>query len=71
VTIASRPSCEGGTARTLRLIWVSEKAKYFFGWGWTVESKNKPSGQISWAKNGATTIEQHPENRFARPREAY
>jgi hypothetical protein len=33
VTIAIRPSCEDGTAQTLQLIWVSEKAKYFFGEG--------------------------------------
>jgi hypothetical protein len=35
VTIAIRPSCEGGTVRTLRLIWVSEKAKYFLRRDWT------------------------------------
>jgi hypothetical protein len=45
VTIASRPSSEDGTAQTLRLIWVSEKAKYFCGKGWTAESKNKPTGK--------------------------
>jgi hypothetical protein len=45
VTIAIRPSCGGGTARTLRLIWVSEKAKYFCGKGWTAESKNSPTGK--------------------------
>jgi hypothetical protein len=45
VTIAIRPSCGGGTARTLRLIWVSEKTKYFFGKGWTAESKNSPTGK--------------------------
>jgi len=45
VTIAIRPSCRGGTVRTLRLIWVSEKAKYFLRGGWTGESKNSPSGK--------------------------
>jgi hypothetical protein len=35
VTTAKRPSCENGTVRTLRLIWVSEKAKYFLRGGWT------------------------------------
>ena len=29
----------------IRLIWVSEKAKYFFRGGWTGESKNRPSGK--------------------------
>src|SRR5580704_7757780 len=29
VTIAIRPSDRAGTVRTLQLIWVSEKAKYF------------------------------------------
>ena len=45
VTIAIRPSCRGGTVRTLRLILVSEKAKYFLRGGWTGESKNSPSGK--------------------------
>jgi len=29
----------------IRLIWVSEKAKYFFRGGWTGESKNSPTGK--------------------------
>ena len=45
VTIAIRPSCGGGMARTLRLIWVSEKAKYFLPTGWTGIRDNCPSGK--------------------------
>jgi hypothetical protein len=65
VTIASRPSCEDGTVRTLRLIWVSEKAKYFCRKGWTGESRNDPSGK-SLAKKAVAT-EGYPGYRFAHP----
>jgi hypothetical protein len=45
VTIAKRPSCRGGTARTNKLIWVSEKQKYFLPGGWTRNCKPRPSGK--------------------------
>jgi hypothetical protein len=49
VTIASRPSCEDETAGTLRLILVSEKAKYFLRKGLDNGIKKQPVGQISRA----------------------
>src|SRR6202043_2123324 len=46
VTIAIRPSCGGGTAGTLQLIWDSEKAKYFFRRGLDTRFKKQADGQI-------------------------
>src|SRR4029077_3106101 len=65
VTIAIRPSCGGGTARTLRLIWVSEKAKYFFGRGWTGGIKNGPSGKSTLRISGTARLHPH-RNRIKR-----
>jgi hypothetical protein len=45
VTIAKRPSGGGGTARTIRLIFVSVKAKYFYGEDLTRFRKISPSGK--------------------------
>ncbi len=45
VTIAIRPSCGHGIARVVRLIWVSEKAKYFLQQGWTQFCKRYPTGK--------------------------
>src|SRR6185312_5817194 len=45
VTIAIRPSCGGGTARTIRLICVSEKEKYLCTEVLTRFLKISPSGK--------------------------
>ena len=48
VTIAIRPSV-GGDPNHIRLIWGSEKPKYFCKWGWTGQSTSRqlicPSGK--------------------------
>jgi len=45
VTIAKRPSCGHGTARTIRLILFSGKAKYFCWRGLTRFRKISPTGK--------------------------
>jgi len=35
-----------GMAGDMKVIWVGRKQKYFRQGGWTVESRNSPSGQI-------------------------
>ena len=47
VTIAKRPSCEGGTGRDVDVIWVKRTPESFCEEGWTGRSVICPSGTIN------------------------
>src|ERR1700733_751457 len=47
VTIAKRPSCEGGTGKDVEVIWVKSEPESFCEEGWTGRSVICPSGTIS------------------------
>jgi hypothetical protein len=56
VTIASRPSCGVRDARTIHLIWISEKQKYFFRRGWTGNCEDRLSGKSPQKNLSAATL---------------
>src|SRR5580693_7007363 len=47
VTIAKRPSCEGGTGKDVEVIWVKSELEYFCRRGWTDKWVICPSGNIT------------------------
>ena len=55
VTIASRPSSQGGMAKVVSLIWVNREAIYFLQEDWTRIRGNCPSGK-SRAHNNAKRV---------------
>jgi hypothetical protein len=66
VTIAKRPSCERGTARTMSLIWPSDKAKSFSKEGLTGFRKISPSGKSVQQKRRRYSLNSPSRSRRSR-----
>jgi hypothetical protein len=46
------PLCWGGTAKDMRLIWVSDEAKYFLTWDWTTQITLIRFNKFRFARDG-------------------
>jgi hypothetical protein len=60
VTIAKRPSGGSGTAGDVLLIWVCDKAEYFFNWDWTTQiTLIRLNKSAFWRKLPARRLDTH------------